>query len=100
MFQSLTNPNEAQADVDAGTLTAEVILAGTNNVVLGPTDIELAEGTVTVADVMRSAQEQTLTILTQVIPGLGTAPAGVPAGTGGLADSGLPSCGTRRPARG
>ncbi len=39
-FKDLTNPNEAKADVAAGTVSADVVLAGTSTVVIGPADLE------------------------------------------------------------
>ncbi|HEX6074415.1 MAG TPA: DUF4397 domain-containing protein [Micromonosporaceae bacterium] len=91
VFRDLTNPNEAKADVPAGTLNVDVVLAGTDDVVLGPTDLTLAEGTVTIVYAIGSAEDDTLAITSQVIRGLDSAPDGVPAGTGGLADPGLPT---------
>ena len=62
--------------------------AGTSTVVLGPTDLNLAEGTVTIVYAIGSLEDQTLDVVAQTIPGLDSAPAGVPSGTGGLADEG------------
>jgi hypothetical protein len=91
VFRDLTNPNEAKADVPAGTLNVDVVLAGTDDVVLGPTDLTLAEGTVTIVYAIGSAEDETLAITSQVIKGADTAPGGVPAGSGGLADPDLPT---------
>jgi hypothetical protein len=88
IFTNLTNPNEAKADVPAGTVSADVVAAGTSTVVLGPTDLNLAEGTVTIVYAIGSLEDQTLDVVAQTIPGLDSAPAGVPSGTGGLADEG------------
>jgi hypothetical protein len=92
VFPGLTNPNEAKADVDAGTVSADVVLAGTQTVVLGPADLNLAEGSATIVYAIGSASAQpaTLAITSQVITGLHSAPDGVPAGSGGLAEDGLP----------
>ncbi|HST48512.1 MAG TPA: DUF4397 domain-containing protein [Jatrophihabitans sp.] len=87
-FADLTNPNEAKADLPAGTISADVVLAGTSNVALGPADLNLKEGTSTVVYAAGSATDKTLTLVTQTISGLHSAPGGVPAGTGGLADRG------------
>jgi hypothetical protein len=91
VFQGLTNPNEAKADIDAGTVSADVVLAGTDTVVLGPADLNVAEGAVTIVYAIGSAQEQSLAIVTQVITGVQSAPDGVPGGSGGLADQSLPA---------
>jgi hypothetical protein len=86
VFTELTNPNEASADLAAGTVSADVVLTGTDTVVLGPADLELAEGTSTIAYAIGSADEETLDLVVQTIEGLHTPPDGVPSGTGGLAD--------------
>jgi hypothetical protein len=84
-FEELTNPNEASADVEAGTIEADVVLAGTEDVVLGPADLELAEGTNTIVYAWGSAEEDTLDLAVQTIDGLHGAPDGVPSGEAGLA---------------
>lgn len=91
VFEGLSNPNEAKGDVDAGTVKADVVLAGTGDVVLGPTDLDLAEGTATIVYAIGSAENQTLAVTSQALTGLHSAPGGVPAGSGGLADSGRPA---------
>lgn len=85
VFGNLTNPNEAKADVPAGTITADVTLAGTDNVVIGPQQLDLAEGTVTVLYAVGSAQDGTLSLIAQTLTGTASAPTGVPAGNGGHA---------------
>jgi hypothetical protein len=89
VFEDLTNPNEAKADLDAGSVSADVVLAGTDDVVLGPTDVNLAEGTATILYAIGSAEDQNLDIVAQTIEGLHSAPGGVPSGTGGLAATGM-----------
>jgi hypothetical protein len=89
VFRNLANPNEAKADLDAGTVNADVVLAGTDTVVLGPTDVPLAEGGSTIVYAIGSATDKTLAVVTQKITGLHSAPAGVPSGTGGLAATGV-----------
>ena len=44
----LANPNEASLTVPAGTVSADVVLAGTDTVAIGPADLDLAEGTNTI----------------------------------------------------
>jgi hypothetical protein len=85
-FSKLSNPDEAKADLPAGTLSADVVLAGTSTVALGPADLELKEGTATIVYATGSAADKSLALVTQSIGGLHSAPAGVPAGSGGLAD--------------
>lgn len=86
-FANLTNPNQAKADLPAGTISADVVLAGTSQRALGPANLTLKEGTSTVVYATGSATDKTLSLVTQTIGGLHSAPGGVPAGIGGLADS-------------
>lgn len=86
VFSGLTNPNQDQADVAAGSVSADVVLAGTSTVVIGPATLNLAEGSSTIVYAIGSAEQETLGLVVQTISGLGSAPSGVPAGTGGLAD--------------
>jgi hypothetical protein len=58
--------------------------------VLGPASLDLAEGSVTVVHAVGSAKDGTLALVSFVIPGLDSAPGGVPAGTG-PADSAVPT---------
>jgi hypothetical protein len=89
VFPNLTNPKEAKADLPAGTVKADVVLAGTDTVVLGPANLDLKEGTSTIVYAVGSADDKTLTLVAQTISGLHSAPGGVPSGSGGLADRGL-----------
>jgi hypothetical protein len=86
VFTNLTNPNEAKADIAAGTVKADVVLAGTSTVAIGPADVALAEGTSTIVYAYGSAEGKTLALAVQTISGLHSAPGGVPSGDGGLAD--------------
>ena len=85
LFGDLQNPEEATGDVPAGSYSADVALAGTENVVLGPADLNLAEGTNTIVYAWGSAEEDNLDFAVQTIDGLHSAPAGVPGGEAGLA---------------
>ncbi len=105
VFPNLTNPNEAKADLPAGVVSADVVLAGTSTVAIGPADVDVKNGDSTIVYAVGSATDGTLRVLVQTISGLG-APAAAPAastpsapvptkvntGTGGLADteSGFP----------
>lgn len=89
VFEGVTNGKEGKADVDAGTVPADVVLAGSDTVVLGPADLDLAEGTATVVYAVGSADDKTLDLVTQTIDGLHSAPGSVPSGSGGQADSGV-----------
>jgi len=85
VFSNLTNPNEAKAEVDAGSVTADVTLAGTTDVVIGPQQVNLAEGSVNILYAVGSAQDGTLSLIAQTLTGSESAPGGVPAGDGGQA---------------
>ncbi|MFG2108236.1 DUF4397 domain-containing protein [Micromonospora chersina] len=89
VFENLTNPKEAKADVAAGTVEADVVLAGTDTVAIGPADLNLKEGTATIVYAIGSAEAKNLTVVAQTISGLHSAPGGVPSGTGGQAGTGV-----------
>ena len=85
LFPGLTNPNEESGDVPAGTYSADVVLAGTEDVALGPADLDLAEGTSTIVYAWGSAEDGNLDLAVQTLDGLHSAPAGGPGGEAGLA---------------
>jgi hypothetical protein len=85
----LTNPNEATLEVPAGTISADVTLAGTSTVAIGPADLTLAEGTVTAVYAWGSG-DAGYQLAVQTFDGMSSAPSGVPGGTAGLVDDGLP----------
>ena len=84
-FPGLVNPKEASADLAPGTVSADVVLAGTSTVAIGPADVTLKEGTETIVYAVGSAADKTLGVVVQTIDGLNSAPGAVPAGTGGQA---------------
>lgn len=88
VLTGLTNPNEADITVPAGTVSADVVLAGTDQVVIGPADLTLPEGAQTIVYAWGSAEAGNLMLATQTVQGGGSAPGGVPSGEAGLADSG------------
>lgn len=91
-FSNVSNGDEGQADLPAGTISAAVVATGTTDPVLGPVDVPVVEGQVTIVYAVGSLEESTLTALTQTISGLevsGSAesapvPSGVPSGDSGL----------------
>ncbi|WP_122262012.1 DUF4397 domain-containing protein [Ornithinimicrobium cerasi] len=87
VIEGLTNPNEEVLDLPAGTVSADVVLAGTEDVVLGPADLDLAEGTNTIVYAWGSAEAGNLDLAVQTIDGLHSSPEGVPSGQGGLVDT-------------
>ncbi|MBU2668119.1 DUF4397 domain-containing protein [Actinoplanes bogorensis] len=86
VFKGVTNGKEGKADLDAGTVSADVVLAGTDTRVLGPADLDLKEGTATIVYAVGSADDKSLDLVSQSITGLHSAPGGVPSGDGGMAD--------------
>ncbi|MGC4896364.1 DUF4397 domain-containing protein [Micromonospora sp. DT31] len=89
VFEGLTNPKEAKADVAASAVKADVVLAGTDTVAIGPADLNLKEGTATIVYAIGSAEAKNLDVVAQTISGLHSAPGGVPSGTGGQAGTGV-----------
>lgn len=88
VLTGLTNPNEASVDVPAGTVSADVTLAGTSTVAIGPADLTLPEGEQTIVYAWGSAQAGNLQLATQTVDASGSAPGGIPSGEAGLADRG------------
>jgi hypothetical protein len=88
VVKSLTNPQQKVLNLPAASVKADVVLAGTSTVVIGPADVDLKEGTATIVYAIGSAQDKTLGLVVQTISGLHSSPGGVPAGTGGLAEVG------------
>ena len=89
LMENLVNPEEAIADVPAGPYTADVVLQGTDTVAIGPADLSLGEGTNTIVYAWGSAEAGNLALAVQVVDGLDGAPAGVAAGGGSTAATGL-----------
>jgi hypothetical protein len=85
VFTDLVHPDEDSADIPAGTVSADVVLAGTDQVVIGPADLDLAEGAHTIVYAWGSAENDNLKLAVQTISGMHSAPSGVPGGTGGQA---------------
>ncbi|MER6678770.1 hypothetical protein ABT296_37290, partial [Streptomyces sp. NPDC000983] len=67
------------------TVSADVVLAGTDTVAIGPADLNLAEGTNTIVYAWGSADDDNLALATQTLKDLHSAPGGVPAGESGEA---------------
>ncbi|PLW73268.1 DUF4397 domain-containing protein [Streptomyces sp. SCUT-3] len=88
VVRGLENPDAKTLEVAAGTVRADVVLAGTGNVVLGPADLDLAEGTSTVVYAWGSAKDDNLALKVQTLKGMETPPGGVNAGESDLMASG------------
>lgn len=85
VVSDLANPAEASLDLPAGTVPAAVALAGTTDPVIGPADVNVAEGVLTIVYAWGSAEDDNLDLAVQTVEGLHSSPAGVPAGSGGQA---------------
>jgi hypothetical protein len=89
VIEGLANPDEQSLTVPAGTVSADVVVAGTDTVAIGPADLSLAEGATTIAYAWGS-QDAGYQLAVQTISGMNSAPSGVPAGSAGLVDDDLP----------
>lgn len=87
VVSGLSNPNGETLTVPAGTVSADVVLAGTDTVAIGPADLSLAEGTSTIVYAWGS-QDAGYELAVQTISGTHSTPSGVPGGSAGLVDDG------------
>ncbi|MGJ9372297.1 DUF4397 domain-containing protein [Nesterenkonia sp. CF4.4] len=78
--EALANPDEASLDLPAGTLEAAVSLTGESDPVLGPADVDVAEGVNTIVYAWGSAEAGNLALATQTVDAHHSAPDGVPTG--------------------
>ncbi|GGZ09396.1 MULTISPECIES: DUF4397 domain-containing protein [Streptomyces] len=85
VFTGLTNPDQDTAAVDAGTVNADVVLAGTDTVAVGPAELDLKEGTSNIVYAWGSAEDKNLALATQTFSGMETMPKAVHAGGSGAA---------------
>jgi hypothetical protein len=83
VFTAVENGQEGTADLPAGSIEAAVALAGETDPVIGPADLDLAEGANTIVYAIGSAEDDTLDLLVQTITGLHGSPDGVESGLGG-----------------
>ncbi|WP_199584733.1 DUF4397 domain-containing protein [Blastococcus sp. TF02A-30] len=85
VVEGLTNPDEATLTVPAGTISADVVLAGTDTVAIGPADLTLAEGASTIVYAWGNG-DAGYQLAVQTISGMHSTPSGVPGGSAGLVD--------------
>lgn len=83
VIEGLTNPNESTLNLPASTVSAAVALAGTTAPVLGPTDVQIQDGVLTIVYAWGSAEDDNLALAVQTVTGLHSTPGGVPSGTAG-----------------
>lgn len=80
-FADLSNPNEASAELPAGTVSADVVPTGaTEPVVIGPADLPVTEGSTLIVYAVGSLDGGTLQTLTETIDGQDSAPGAVDTG--------------------
>ncbi len=91
-FTNVANGAEGSADLAAGTISAEVVPTGaTEPVVIGPADLPVAEGSSLIVYAVGSLDGDSLTVLTEVIDGLGAVPNVVNTGNSPVESSGFPA---------
>ncbi len=87
-FAAVPNGAEGQVDLAAGTITAEVVPAGASEpVVIGPADLPVTEGASLIVYAVGSLEAGNLSVLTQSISGLQSAPETVNTGNSPVSDS-------------
>ncbi|MDH4116598.1 MAG: DUF4397 domain-containing protein [Acidimicrobiia bacterium] len=80
-FAGLAPAAEASADLPVGTVSAEVVPAGADEpVVIGPADLGIEDGASLIVYAVGSLEGESLTVLTETITGLGSAPSAVNTG--------------------
>jgi hypothetical protein len=85
VIEGLENPDEEVLDLPAGTVPAAVAAAGTTDPVIGPADVDVAEGVNTIVYAWGSLDGDSLALATQTVEGMHSSPDGVDAGTTGEA---------------
>jgi hypothetical protein len=86
VVSNLANPDEATLNLPVGTVSASIVAAGTTEpVVLGPADVAVEDGVLTIAYAWGSLEDGTLALATQTVSVGHSVPGGVPSGTAGYA---------------
>ncbi len=89
-FSGVANGAGGTVDLPAGTISASVVPAGeTEPVVIGPADLDIAEGAHLLVYAVGSLEGESLTVLTESIEGLHSNPDRIDTGNALPADSGL-----------
>lgn len=91
VITNLANPGESVLTLPAGTVSASVAATGTTDPVIGPADVDVAEGTNTIVYAWGSLADDNLALAVQTIGGLHSNPGGVPAGNAGLVATNKPA---------
>ncbi|MFE1644785.1 DUF4397 domain-containing protein [Microbacterium sp. P01] len=85
VVEDLSNPNEASLALPVSTVSASVALAGTTDPVIGPADVAIQDGVLTVVYAWGSATDGNLALAVQTVTVGHSNPGGVPSGTAGYA---------------
>ncbi|MEL6983251.1 MAG: DUF4397 domain-containing protein, partial [Actinomycetota bacterium] len=89
-FSGVANGAGGTVDLPAGTISASVVPAGeTEPVVIGPADLEIAEGAHLLVYAVGSLDGESLTVLTESIEGLHSNPDRIDTGNALPAESGI-----------
>ncbi|MCS5716318.1 DUF4397 domain-containing protein [Herbiconiux sp. CPCC 205716] len=91
VVSNLSNPDEKVLNLPAGTVSASVAATGTTTPVIGPADVNVAEGVNTIVYAWGSLADGNLALAVQTIDGLHSNPSGVPAGSAGLVATNRPA---------
>jgi Domain of unknown function (DUF4397) len=95
VVSNLANPDEQKLDIPASVVSATIVAAGTTEpAVLGPADVDVAEGVNTIVYAWGSLEDDNLALAVQTVSGMHSTPDGVPAGSAGLAATNAPGSGT------
>ena len=90
VITNLSNPDESLLTLPAGAVSASVAATGTTDPVIGPADVDVAEGTNTIVYAWGSLADSNLALAVQTVDGLHSNPDGVPAGSAGLVATNQP----------
>lgn len=90
LFGEVPNGAGADADVPADTYNVKIVPTGATDPVVFETDLSIPEGANVIVYAIGSLDGGSFTVVAETITGLGSTPAGVPAGSGGDAAPGSP----------
>ncbi|MBC9936012.1 MULTISPECIES: DUF4397 domain-containing protein [unclassified Leucobacter] len=91
VITDLSNPNEKVLNLAAGMVSASVAATGTTDPVIGPADVNVAEGVNTIVYAWGSLEDDNLALAVQTIDGLHSNPGSIPAGSAGLVATNMPA---------
>jgi hypothetical protein len=87
-FTNVVNGQEGKADLPVGTISASVVPTGaTEPVVIGPADLAIEDGRSLIVYAVGSLEDDSLSVLTESITGIGSAPTLVATGNSPVEES-------------